>query len=852
MDRSDNASSSSRPTSPVSSTASSPGSSPPPSPTGSFRGRDTSPEEPTQSIRPDGSMELPAQPPEKLKKRKVSIRETLGSLFKFTSKEGRRHSAPLLESGAEPTISGPQHNRPVSADADVLIRAEAFQKVRQKNRERADRNSNLSDPDSLGSRAFYAATGVSASELSAIEKEILQDELRGYLESKINKGEPSPPLLSKELVFVIKESMPALQLTPRTSAYMKRQHGRSSYAHCVRQMSGSLAPELLKSQAAAFGGAVQGTMSQLRIPVFDKLFKGASAEEQAQAYERLQEGAKNTLDSLESLKKQLENTSDHDLVFYMLEDIETMIGLIEEQQQMLHVLRKQDFRNGRNYIDGARVLLSTAEKIFDPDKVNGKYREAATAARDAATTQLQKLDSILPDQLRPNIIGDLKQLEKSLLEAAGKCGVAKPFKEELRGARSKEGWETLESLVPVRRGAVTRLYRNKAVPLGVMMGEPGTGVPSTCQDVTDKPCNAFVCESRAPDGRLTSRYMRSAVPDPYKAKNHRQEGGQRRGELQIAAALLAEYGGDADRLEKAYGTEEQAAELHILLESFLTTDQFRARTHIHDNEVEMNARAHESFANLSNPDGSPRPVSFTDANGKLRTIYIKKPEVALISCGSNALALNRRIQIFTRSWPTADAFNHDAVNRVLGEPTPGARLGGWVGDYLADYQDRHGHPHPNWGKIHELAEEWRSVILFNEHHTAELDTFKLVNPADLMVQLLREPESLKEGAVPDSGSRLPILRFKFCKSGKDRTGAGAASGDRYSQEFDMTNRVSVAEPGLTADRRFNAQAAALTNQLYVQLKNGNMGYKNDGEAKLLGETVHKARLYKDRHLGTEN
>lgn len=28
-----------------------------------------------------------------------------------------------------------------------------------------------------------------------------------------------------------------------------------------------------------------------------------------------------------------------------------------------------------------------------------------------------------------------------------------------------------------------------------------------------------------------------------------------------------------------------------------------------------------------------------------------------------------------------------------------------------------------------------------------------------------------------------------------------------------------------------------------------MGYKNDGEAKLLGETVHKARLYKDMELG---
>lgn len=275
--------------------------------------------------------------------------------------------------------------------------------------------------------------------------------------------------------------------------------------------------------------------------------------------------------------------------------------------------------------------------------------------------------------------------------------------------------------------------------------------------------------------------------------------------LQIAGALLAEFDGNADLLVQTYGNKRQPVELHIMLESFLTTDQFRAKTGIHDNEVDMNARAHQNFASLTMPDGSPRPIVFPDASGKMRVIYIKKPEVTLISCGSDALALNPTIQFFTRSWPTADAFDHDAVSKVLGDPNPGAELGGWVGEYLADYQDKHGAPHPNQKDIRDLADEWRSVVLFGEHHTAERDTFKLLNPVDLMAQLLRDPESLGEGAVPAPGSKLPILCFKFCKSGKDRTGAGTASSDRYSHEHDMTSRVTVSEPGLTQDRRYNAQ-----------------------------------------------
>lgn len=415
-------------------------------------------------------------------------------------------------------------------------------------------------------------------------------------------------------------------------------------------------------------------------------------------------------------------------------------------------------------------------------------------------------------------------------------------------ARSKNGWEPIERTIPVRHGLETRLYQNKLTPAGQLLGYKGGGGPSTGQKVIDKPCNAWVCEERSPEGNLTSRYVRSAVPDPYNAEgSDRVNGGFRRAELQYVAGLLSEYGGDAELLERRFGKESQAFTPRILMESFLTTDQFRSKSGISDDELQMNARAYDNFATLCK-GGEPHRIDFTDAQGQSRSIYINKPEVALISCGSNFLALNRWVQHFTRSWGTADPFNQDAVSQMLGESGPGAKLGGWVGEYLQDYQSRHNGPHPRINQIQKLADEWRATVQLKEHHTARLDTFKLVNPADAIWELIRDPATLSEGQVPLPEAMVPVVRVKFCKSGKDRTGAGCSSADRYRRELDTIGRVPVGEPVLTQDRRFNAQAGAITSQLEAQLANGYMGYKTNGESSLLGETIDKARRFKDQEL----
>ena len=189
---------------------------------------------------------------------------------------------------------------------------------------------------------------------------------------------------------------------------------------------------------------------------------------------------------------------------------------------------------------------------------------------------------------------------------------------------------------------------------------------------------------------------------------------------------------------------------------------------------------------------------------------------------------------------------------MTGSEFPGEPPGGWVQDRLNKFESVYGYPHPNESAILHDVNEWRSIILTKEHHQADYDTFKGTNYPARICNLLRHDNAavkafLKEHpsqeADYDPDQELDVIVIRFCKSGKDRTGAGVASASRMMAEYDATALTTVSEPSLTEDRRFNAQGFAMTMQPTIQMWNGAMGYKTDGERELLGEVIHEARKY---------
>ena len=877
MDRQDSVGSgaTSRSPSPISSTNTSPEPTPPSTPKGSFRGRTTSESGPALSVGPKDADEVQGQVAAELNERKTTMNRVSSWLRGL---KGRRGSDPEMRSELLFEISEPQG--PSSADAAGLMKTEELKKSREKNRKRLEKEVDLSSPSSIATNAFTIVTGTPPHKLSPLEKEVLQDEFRSMLEEHVNEKAPNYAELSKSMVQVVRKHSPVRQLTPNMSDYFDGLNRKVFSSSQMRSVQVELSCD---SFVKMMGGAADEIIKQLRTPLFDRLFEGTTGVEQEDAYREIEGEIESHQKMLTQLEEQINrHDNDHPLFTRMLGDIQVMRTKLESQRSLLSTLRLQDFRGQQNYQSAAVISLEAFIDLLRTEKQAGNIKEPVTEEAARLSAKLECIRVLSSDQLRPNIVGDLINLEKELEALAHKFGISKVFKKAMVKARSERGWEPIVRMVPVRHGLETRLYRNTMMPMGMLLGYPG-GVPSTGQGVIDKPCNGWLVEERSPEGRLTSRYVRSAVPDPYKAEGgDRVVGGHRRAELEYVTGLLSEYGGNADLLERRFGTEAKAFTPRIVLESYLTTDQFRNRTHLSDNEVEMNARAYDNFATIADEseDGEkyerieftdnqgikrvtfvksrpgeagvsvpePHRLEFTDAQGRPRAIYINKPKVALISCGSNFLALNLFVQVFTRSWNTADSFTQDAITQTLGKPEVGAELEGWVGEYLEDYQRRYGRAHPQLPRIQQLADEWRATVQLKEHHTAKVDTFKLINPSDAIWELIRDPNTLMEGQVPAEDAMVPVVRIRFCKSGKDRTGAGCASADRYRRELDTTGRVSVGEGKVTEDRMFNSQSGAITSQLEAQLANGYMGYKTNGEAKRLGEKVDKARRFKDREL----
>ncbi|WP_281645429.1 inositol phosphate phosphatase SopB [Parendozoicomonas sp. Alg238-R29] len=767
-------------------------------------------------------------------------------------------------------------------------RIASISKLRSNNREKFSEWTNLDDPKSLGSTVFKNITGTTTQFLSDVERKYLQETMLEHIEPLIGRGEPETEA-SKLIERVIVEESLATQLLPNLNGLIKSQSSSSTPCPIVltkltypqgANSDGDIQAKAIQAQAKAILEKLRiifpEVMSTLRTQYFEALHSGSPTEQSA-AYDRLQVNlltAKGKILRCNQLIVLDENSSEFTKL--LKKDLDLIVKKLNQELELLNTLQAQDYRVEDNYIHGAKSVLDPAWALIQSERFPTKPKKDVKAFKTFVKTKREELSKLDRDKIRPSIIRDLRLLQEECYELAKNIKmkpVEKPaaqaskeekelegesnklrtiLKADVQAWRSEHGWQPTSFLVPVRQGLKTALYTIDVRTVESMFGRQG-GVPSTAQHVTDKPCNALVHTVRSTvTNTPVDNCIRSAVLTPYMEDNEdkRTKGTTERARQEIVAGLLNQFDGDAEALEKFCGTEAHAANIEVLLNSYLTTDKARSYLHIHDNELKMHVTTCEALQALTSNGGHPTQITFEDKHGNMRTIYVR-PKLAVTCCGSNGIAL--KWGELTRPWHVADIYNRDAVLEMTGSEFPDDDIEGWVGERLNQFESTYRCEHPNRERIIRAVNEWRTIILLDEHHEAKNDTFKGTNPPDEILNLLRTDNAAVAACMrehpptEDDAARAPrVLNpivIRFCKSGKDRTGAGVASISRRMAEADMTGRNTISEPSFTEDRQFNAQAFAMSMQMLIQLWNGAMGYKTDGEKNLIGPTLHAARKH---------
>ena len=752
-----------------------------------------------------------------------------------------------------------------------------YKELRSKRREQIIKQADLASPKSKAAEVFKLLAGKPAAEtMTEPEARYLTDKIIKHLESDTLDADFDAKMMGTisrviDKECILADAAPELDKWLRT--HSKSSHKRFSVSHLKlnEEMKVPDDKKGLSMVLAGFDKCLENCTATLRVNYLEELLQSGTAEEQLKAYENQRERLIKESETVSTYCTMLNEYSTgvddkSGLIPCVNQTLKGMEEKLKFQLTVLDSLKKADFRYQRYFVEEAVVLCSATANVLGSKEAKSVTDPEKLACLEQLRVLAEQTGISLPknlDELRPRIVADLMELQKQFKKLAKGAGLKHQFDRVLTDHRMAGNWPELVEDIPVRTGLKTQLFRSTNTPHETIVGEVGA-VPSTAQDVTHKPCNGWV-HSLSPvdgEGRLNKCY-RSAVPTPYKVKNteQRMQGAEKRSEKQLLDSLLMEFDGDADKLEAFCGTPENAAECPMLGISYLTMDWIRNATGIHDDELGMAQDAASGFNKLVTSNTEIKPLTFIDKEGKARSIFLK-PEMAMISCGCNDLALSG-LKYFTFPWGPADAFNQDSIETMTGSDVPEDPIEGWVGTSLDHYRTKYDRPHPNEKDVRKKVEEWRAMMLLEEHHSAHADSFKAANYPGHIAAMLREdhPTVLKDltamkaerqrreqagepvaelGNVP---RRFPIQVFAFCKSGKDRTGAGMASLDRVVAEHYMDGLTTVSEPVINKDRMNNAQNFAIVIQAYLQWLNGAMGSKTNGEDNLLGKVVCKARKH---------
>ena len=792
---------------------------------------------------------------------------------------GSQYLRPHSASSSSSDISDASETLPdPSKEISQKVRRSAiriYEARRKENRAMFKAWVDLSSPSSIGFNIFKSAAGIPPDKLSPVERTYLQEEMLRQIEPLINRADPCEAIMER-MKQVVQTQTLSSQLMPAMDNWWKHQRGKAVSPLVLTYSFASVLDDPDNAMAKEVWAKVQENLpeviSQLRVQYYERLHTGTVAQQQ-RAYDQLKFELIRLKSKIAAQNEKL-NITENSSAFAraMKEDLDALLIHLDDEKKLINIMHAQDYRLDSFYKEGARSVLEPAMALIRSPRYP-KESKHAKAFKEFVETKYAELTQLSEAEIHPDIIADLRILENKCMELAEKVQLEtvsrdkkkeklkKVLKADIQSWRSTHGWTPLTMIVPVRHGIRTVGYVTTINPLEGIFGRPG-GVPSTAQDVLDRPCNAMQHVLYQPDGktRLDS-CIRSAVPDPYMEADpeQRKKGARIRAEQEIIGGLLEQFDNDAEKLEAFCNTSENAAEIDVLIQSYLTTDKFRSKFHVHDDELNMHINACDAFESLIHEDGSPTRLSFRDKQGVKRTIFIK-PRMAVTCCGANSIALSKA-QHIARPWQVADGYNRHAVRTLTGSELPDADIGGWFGERLNRYESIYHRPHPNLEDIRSEIEEWRACVLLDEHHKADYDTFKVSNFPAHVFDLLRDDNpavkadiashpALEDNPTVEAGSQLNPVMIRFCKSGKDRTGAGLASMSRFTTEYDRMRLPTICEPSFCADRQFNAQACAMVLHPLVQLWNGAMGYKNDGDKHLLGKELHEARKYSRPPIAT--
>lgn len=215
-----------------------------------------------------------------------------------------------------------------------------------------------------------------------------------------------------------------------------------------------------------------------------------------------------------------------------------------------------------------------------------------------------------------------------------------------------------------------------------------------------------------------------------------------------------------------------------------------------------------------NQSGSPLTLDIKDASGDLRQVKIAF-EVVPFNFGVNELSLK-----FGLGNKTSDSYNHPSLQQLLGKDlTPGAKPGGWVGEYLSSNPG-------NAGLVKELSQQIKNIWQNKSHHCDNGEPYKL---AQRVAMLANEINS------------VPCWN---CKSGKDRTGMLDVEIKREAISLHQGN--SLSKPGTVLDQ--NAKwllGQVLLNSGNLEVQTQNTGLAGNKVVKDLGIPLLNLS-YKDR------
>ncbi len=228
------------------------------------------------------------------------------------------------------------------------------------------------------------------------------------------------------------------------------------------------------------------------------------------------------------------------------------------------------------------------------------------------------------------------------------------------------------------------------------------------------------------------RGVRHGINSAYGLKPgaERTMGAENRAREVVTAALYL----DRDKLHRALAGE--MVDLRISSTSLVTAANFPGLS-TEGGQFEDQRKAWETLSKQS-----PCALQIRDADGMLKDVRINL-EIAVFNFGVNEAALN-----FKAGWGKSDKQNLQGLRQLLGDDLhPGAAIGGWVGDYLANPATP-----KNAALVKQLSGQIREIWQQKSHRRQGGEPYKLAQRIALL------------------SNAIDVVPCYNCKSGKDRTG----------------------------------------------------------------------------------